>query len=1385
MAARRGTVTLSRRYSGKTPVRAARRGIVVRARRLITLALLFSTMLAAFGCEAAPSGSSVEAEPIKNYRDIPGVTDEEIEAIESLKSRRSSFSYGSILTSDAFLLPDGTPAGFSSLFCGLLTELFDIPFVMEIHPWDSIIDGLADRSIDFSGDLTPASGRREGFFMTAPISQRTLSAFFLNGAGDIRSAADLNGLKLGFIRGSTTASLIRTSYPSLDFEPVEVRSREDVARMLTSGRIDVYVSESVTSISYLGDGLIADVGVLSLVFNPVSMSTANPELEAVIAVVDKYLEAGGVGHTHLLRRQGAREYAAYRLQRGLTDRQAGYIDRLIESSGTVPVAFEHDNYPISFWNEADGEFQGIAADVLDEISLLTGIEFRVVSSKDTQAPQILEMLENGDASMVSELMQTSERAGKFLWPHNSYHTSYSAFLSKADYQDLEFYQIPLSAVGIVSGTSFVELFDKWFPEGAGKHLYNSVDEALDALESGEIDLYLTSDHILLYQTHYREKPGYKINLLLDETPIESHFGFNLDEAVLCSIIDQAQGLIDTGRIGMDWTGRVYDYSRRVAEERAANLTFFLIVIGLLMIPLFILFWKNNQTRAMYKHQLVTRSTIMDELMRTSGELEGALKVKNEFLAKMNHEIRTPMNAIIGMTELALREDLPGVARDHVITVKQAGANLQSIINDLLDVSNIESGDLKIDAGEYSLSSLVNDVVNIIRMRVVDTRLRFAVNLDSNLPDLLIGDEARIRQVLINVLGNAVKYTDKGYIYLKVNGELVKGDSVPAGENAPAGDCVPAGEGVPAGENVLAGDSAPAGENVLAGEGEPAPESAVRLKFEIEDSGRGIRPESIDMLFSHYYQGDDDPGDDEGRIGLGLPITKSLLSAMNGNITVESELGKGSLFTITLPQGLSGLVKVAAVENPDKISVLVFERRGVSAASAVYAIRNLGAKCELASGKDDFFGKIASGSYSFVFISYFLFGECKDDLRKYSDKVKVVLLAEFGQAIPGEDLHVLPMPIYAISVANLFNGITDSYSYSSGAETVARFTAPDARVLVVDDIQTNLKVISGLMAPYGMNVDLCLSGADAVKAVISSGYDLVLMDHRMPETDGVEATMEIRALGETYPHLKNLPIIALTATAVTGMKEMFLANGFDDFLPKPIDTVKLNGIMGKWLPKDKQKSPARDVADASAGEAFYAGAVVEVDGLDAGKGFRMSGGDADQYHETLELYCEDALTRIDKLNQCLEKNDIELYITYIHALKSASANVGADKLASEAYDLEMAGLRRDMFFVTSYNERFINGLKAMIAGIRGALSAFAATCADTGAAIDSGQFIAELRILKCALDDMAAGAIDRSLAGLSDLARTGGERAAVKRLSKHVLMGEYGEAIALAEELLAE
>jgi len=386
------------------------------------------------------------------------------------------------------------------------------------------------------------------------------------------------------------------------------------------------------------------------------------------------------------------------------------------------------------------------------------------------------------------------------------------------------------------------------------------------------------------------------------------------------------------------------------------------------------------------------------------EASKASEAKAKFLAKMSHEIRTPMNAIAGMAELALREDKPDIARKHIITIKRAGAHLLSIINDILDFSKIENKKLEIIPSDYSFSSMINDVLNIIKIRVADSGLRFDINIDSDIPDYLFGDEKRIRQVLLNILDNAVKYTEKGFISFSVSGEIK--------------------------------------------------EDTVLLTIEVEDSGIGIKPENLKKLFGEFVQVDIEYKKGLDYTGFGLSIVKNLIKMMSGDISVKSEYGKGSKFTIKLPQ------KISSCESFDSI---------------------------------------------------------KDD------------------------------------------------------DITIGFNAPNARVLVVDDNDVNLEVAKGLMQPYKMQVDLCTSGAEAIEKVKTNGYDLVFMDHMMPEMGGVEATKIIREMAKENPHYANLPIIALTANAVSGVKEMFLENGFNDFLSKPIDIVELNSILEKWLPREKQEN----------------------------------------------------------------------------------------------------------------------------------------------------------------------------------------------------------------------
>jgi CheY-like chemotaxis protein len=270
-------------------------------------------------------------------------------------------------------------------------------------------------------------------------------------------------------------------------------------------------------------------------------------------------------------------------------------------------------------------------------------------------------------------------------------------------------------------------------------------------------------------------------------------------------------------------------------------------------------------------------------------------------------------------------------------------------------------------------------------------------------------------------------------------------------------------------------------------------------------------------------------------------------------------------------------------------------------------------CEIASTAEEFCEKIAKKDYSFIFIAPNLYENHKNTILKFAPSSKVVLLTEFGEVLPDSTMSILAIPVHSISVANILNGVSEIYSYREVNASFVGFTAPDAKILVVDDIKTNLTVVEGLLLPYNMQVDLRKSGQDAIRAVQSVRYDLIFMDHWMPEMDGVEAARRIRELDD--PYYREVPIIALTANALADAQDMFLENRFNAFLAKPIDTVKLNIVLEKWLPKEKQTIPApSDAKKESPAD------IPEIEGVDTSKGISLTGGSIERYWRTLFIFC---------------------------------------------------------------------------------------------------------------------------------------------------------------------
>jgi CheY-like chemotaxis protein len=285
--------------------------------------------------------------------------------------------------------------------------------------------------------------------------------------------------------------------------------------------------------------------------------------------------------------------------------------------------------------------------------------------------------------------------------------------------------------------------------------------------------------------------------------------------------------------------------------------------------------------------------------------------------------------------------------------------------------------------------------------------------------------------------------------------------------------------------------------------------------------------------------------------------------MGGNIVAKSTYNRGSIFTVTLPQKFTDDEPLAAVENPGEKRVLFCDGRPFYAESVLWALRTLGVNVSLARGAEEFCARLKEDEFQFAFVSPAVLDEAADIVKRPDLRTRVVLLGDFSTSPHPWDISVLEMPAYAVPIANILND-TAAVDWKKGAN--ARFIAPDAEVLVVDDNLTNLKIAQGLLKPFQMKVSICKSGAQALAIAATCRYDLVFMDHMMPDMDGIETAVRLRGIAE----YRDVPIVALTANAISGMREMFLEKGMNDFLSKPIDPEKLEAVLCNWIPKDKQK-----------------------------------------------------------------------------------------------------------------------------------------------------------------------------------------------------------------------
>jgi len=1087
-------------------------------KRIIITTIALSVIIVTFlfaGCRQAAGNQASFPVVFSSYRDIPGVTESEIAAIEELRDNFDYFVYGMPLSTEAFNNQHGELSGFSSLFSEWLSELFDIRFHAELIDWGDILAGLETGDVHFSGELTPTVARIEIYDMTSPIAMRPLKSFRIADSEPIDEILANRTLLCGFIRGTATINAVSAEMTPGTFEIIELDGFSFVYDALVSGEIDVFYYSGVAEFNFIEREDMVISEFFPLIFMPVSLTTQTPELQPIISIVELAMQNDDVRRfLSDLYNEGYQEYLKYKLFVQLTEDERNFI----QQSSEIPFAAENDNYPFSFYNSRDGQWQGIAIDVLHEVEAMTGLIFVQVSDRNDSFSDMLQMMAERNAAFITDLMYTEQRSSFYLWPDTPLLAARSSLISRSDHRDVALNEILHMRIGVIKGYAHTQYFRNWFPTHQGIYEYDSLLDAFDALDRGDIAAVMAGDSSLLMLTHYLERPGYKIIYLFDNQ-FSSTFGISRYEPVLHSIMNKALRLVNTEMISEQWARRTFDYQSKIVEAQRpwiisafAALTFILVSItvanirgkkrrrtiedqsvvlnDLLVqlnkestrfeesahwyksildaIPLAIsvtdrdMRWtfvnkaletflgvrreqmmglscsvlntsicntpacgiecaRNGMRRTFFDHLNSSFQVDIEVLRNMEGEISGFIEVvqditnvlqltkdrteaeianqtKTTFLANMSHEIRTPMNSIVGFAELALDDDISLKTRNYLRNILSNSEGLLQIINDILDISKIESGKMELESIPFDPRDLLSACRTIVTPRANDKGLKLDFYADPPIGKMPLGDPTRLRQIFVNLLSNAVKFTESGTVRFQATIKEMDVDTL-------------------------------------------------TVYIEIKDTGIGMTAEQIKEVFTPFKQAESETTRKYGGTGLGLAITKNLLDMMGGELHIESTPGVGSRFSFELT--------FDTVEIPE-------------------------------------------------------------------DKTLI----------------------------------------NQGLQRTLRKPAFEGEILLCEDNSMNQQVICEHLARVGLKtvvaengrigVDIMRDRIEKIKSGVPGArqFDLIFMDMHMPEMDGLEATAIINKMDT------GVPIVAMTANIMSSDKEQYESGGMSGYLGKPFTSQEL-------------------------------------------------------------------------------------------------------------------------------------------------------------------------------------------------------------------------------------